>query len=83
MEGVAICQPKKKPRGGELSEKDKAHNRLISRVRIVIEHVISGVKRCRIVKDVFRNTREAYADTVIELASGLHNFRSHCRLEAY
>jgi DDE superfamily endonuclease len=83
IEGVAIYQPKKKTRGGELSEEDKARNRLISRVRIVIEHVISGVKRCRIVKDVFRNTREDYADTVIELASGLHNFRSHCRLEAY
>jgi hypothetical protein len=83
LEGVAIYQPKKKPRGGELSAEDKAHNRLISSVRIVVEHVIAGVKRCRIVKDVFRNTKEDYADTVIELACGLHNFRSHCRLEAY
>jgi hypothetical protein len=28
-----------------LSEDDKAHNRLISRVRVVIEQVISGVNR--------------------------------------
>jgi hypothetical protein len=35
------------------------------------------------VKDVFRNTKEDYADLAIELACGLHNFRSHCRLEAY
>ena len=83
LEEVEIHQPKKKPRGGELSEPDKAHNRLISQVRIVVEHVISGIKRCRIVKDVFRNTKEGYDDTVIDLACGLHNFRSHCRLEAY
>jgi hypothetical protein len=44
MEGVEIYQPKKKPRGGELSEDDKVHHRLIARVRVVVEQVISGVK---------------------------------------
>ena len=83
IEGVAIYQPKKKPRGGELSADAKAHHRLISSVRLGVEQVIAGVKRCRIVKDVFRNTQEDYADTVMELACGLHNFRNHCRLEAY
>ena len=83
MAGVVIYQPKKKPRGGELSEYDKAHNQLIASVRIVIEHVIAGVKRCRIVKDVFRNTKDGYADMVMALACGLHNFRSHCRLAEY
>jgi hypothetical protein len=83
LEGVVIHEPKKKPRGGQLCEKDKAHNRLISQVRIGVEHVISGVKRCYIVKAVFRNTKLGYDDTVMELACGLHNFRSHCRLEAY
>jgi hypothetical protein len=83
MAGVVIYQPKKKPRGGELSADDKAHNRLISSVRIVIEHVIAGVKRCRIVKDVFRNTKEGYADIAMELACGLHNFRTDCRLLEY
>lgn len=83
LEGVVIHEPKKKPRGGQLSEQDKAHNRLISQVRIGVEHVISGVKRCHIVKDVFRNTKLGYDDMVMELACGLHNFRSHCRLEVY
>lgn len=83
MNGVEIYQPKKKPRGGELSKDDKAQNRLISRVRVVVEQVISGVKRCRIVKEVFRNTLPGYADIVMELACGLHNFRSYCRLEVY
>ena len=58
-------------------------NRLIASVRVVVEHVIAGVKRCRIVKDIFRNTKEAYDDKVIELACGLHNFRSEHRLLCY
>jgi hypothetical protein len=83
MKGVNIMQPKKKPRGGELTPEDKESNRLIASVRIVIEHVISGVKRCRIVKDVFRNTMADYDDLVMEIACALHNFRTHHRRNAY
>jgi len=83
MPGVNIPQPQKNPRGGELSVVDKVRNRLISSVRVVVEHVIAGVKRCRIVKDIFRNTKEAYDDRVMELACGLHNFRSEHRLLCY
>jgi hypothetical protein len=83
MKGVNIRQPKKKPRGGELAPDEKEENRLISSVRIVIEHVISGVKRCRIVKDVFRNTKADYDDRVIEISCALHNFRSYNRRQAY
>lgn len=52
---------------------------LISSVRVVVEHVIAGVKRCRIVKDVLRLTREGMADLVMEIACGLHNLRISCR----
>lgn len=83
MAGVTIHQPKKKPRGGKLTAEEKESNRLISRVRVVVEHVISGIKRCRIVKDVFRNTLAGYDDQVMELACGLHNFRSYQRRTAY
>jgi hypothetical protein len=44
-------------------------------VRIVVEHVIAGVKRCRIVKDVLRLTTAGIADQVMEIACGLHNLR--------
>lgn len=81
--GVNIHQPKKKPRGGELTSEEKEENKLISRVRVIVEHVIAGVKRCRIVKDVFRNTKAGYDDDVIDLACGLHNFRSYNRRTAY
>lgn len=83
MAGVEIHQPEKKPRGGELSNEEKEHNRLIASIRIVVEHVISGIKRCRIVKDVYRNTKLGYDDMVMELACGLHNFRSDCRFFSY
>jgi hypothetical protein len=77
--GVMTYQPKKKPKGKELSEDDKAINALLSRVRIVVEHVLAGVKRVRIVKEVFRNTKEKFDDLVMELACGLHNFRTLAR----
>lgn len=83
MEGVDIHMPKKKPRGGELTAEEKEGNRLISSIRVAIEHIISGIKRCRIVKDIFRNTKADYEDVVMELACGLHNFRSYHRRQSY
>lgn len=46
---------------------------------MVVEHVIGGVKRCRIVKDILRLTREGISDRVMEIACGLHNLRMACR----
>lgn len=77
--GVITYQPKKKPRNGTLSIADKLLNRVLSSSRIVIEHVLAGVKRCRIVKDVFRNTRIGIEDRVLAIACGLHNFRQKMR----
>jgi hypothetical protein len=78
-EGVQTFQPRKKPKGKELTPEQKEQNSRISSIRIVIEHIIAGIKRCRIVKDIFRNTKEKYDDLVMEIACGLHNFRVHCR----
>lgn len=58
---------------------DKFLNHLISSVRIIVEHVIAGVKRCRIVKDVLRLTKTGISDMVMEMACGLHNLRVSCR----
>ena len=46
-------------------------NGFISGVRVVVEHVIAGVKRCRIVKDVLRLTKQGISDLVMEIACGL------------
>jgi len=74
-ENAACHQPEKKPRGKELPAEDKIFNKMISGVRVIAEHVIAGVKRLRIVKDVLRNTKEGFADLVMEIACGLHNLR--------
>ena len=78
-EGVKTFQPCKKSKGKELTPEQKEQNSLISSIRIVIEHIIAGIKRCRIVKDLFRNTKEKYDDLVMEIACALHNFRVDCR----
>jgi len=77
--GVLTWQPKKKPRGQELSVADKRLNALLSSARIVVEHTLSGVKRCHIVKDTFRNTKRGFTDLVMEVACALHNLRVHFR----
>jgi hypothetical protein len=54
-------------------------NHLFSRVRVVVENVLAGVKRCRIVKEVLRLTTDGISDLVMEIACGLHNLRISCR----
>lgn len=76
---VTTYQPKKKPRGKEFSAADKIFNRMISGVRVIAEHVISGVKRSHIVADIFRNTKKNFEDIVMEIACGLHNAREFFR----
>jgi hypothetical protein len=62
-----------------LSFADQWLNALISTARIVVEHTIAGIKRCRIVKDVLRNTKLGFSDMVMEVACALHNLRVDCR----
>jgi hypothetical protein len=72
---VLTYQPKKKPRSGELTGGERFINSVISSVRISVENIICGVKRCRIVKDTFRNYKSGFDDSVMEIACGLHNLR--------
>ena len=73
--GVMTIQPKKKPRGGELTPTEKLINRAISSLRVEVEHQIGGIKRAQIVVQKFRNRLANFADEVMETACGLHNFR--------
>jgi len=54
LDGVESITPFKKPRGGALTDEQKAFNQRLARRRVRIEHVNSSVKRCRIVKDTIR-----------------------------
>ena len=75
LPGITIVQPKKTPRGGELTPPEKATNRRISSISIRIEHAMGGVKRDRRVKDTIRLLKDGMRDTIMETCCGLHNVR--------
>jgi hypothetical protein len=54
---ASVMMPKKKPRGKELNGKEKAQNKVISSIRVWVEHAIGGIKRMRITTDKFRNKK--------------------------
>jgi hypothetical protein len=75
LNGVKIIQPKKKPKGKELTQQEKETNKSISKFRVRIEHVIGSVKRYRIVKDECRLRKNKYPYNVFLTCAALHNFR--------
>lgn len=72
---VTVLMPQKASKYHPLTEDQKQNNRSISSKRVKVEHAISGVKRSRIVKDIFRNWRYGFEDEVMEIACALHNLR--------
>jgi hypothetical protein len=75
LDGVTSITPFKKPRGGSLTEEQKAFNQQLARRRIRIEHVNSSVKRCRMTKDTIRLFKSGVRDIVVEICCALHNLR--------
>ncbi|MDR0206185.1 MAG: transposase family protein, partial [Bacteroidales bacterium] len=65
-----------------LTEEQKRENKEISSFRILVEHAIGGVKRCRIVKERLRCTNLAFDDQVMLIACGLHNLRISLKINA-
>jgi hypothetical protein len=53
--------PKKKPKGGELTDVEKAENRRIARERILIEAINAKVKVFKITANKYRNRRKRFA----------------------
>jgi hypothetical protein len=39
--------PEKKPRKGQLSDHQKAYNKLLASIRVSVEHVMAGVKKIK------------------------------------
>lgn len=69
-----VSQPKKKPKGGELSVGEKADNRLKSSTRIRIEHAIGGLKRYRYLGDRLRTHKVDLYESSLLICAGLWNF---------
>ena len=81
--GVHLLEPFKAARNKPLSDLQKEYNSWISSIRIVGEHVMSGIKRCRIVKDELRYFSSTFRDKIFFIACGLHNFRVTRRKKTY
>lgn len=75
-----IHVPHRKPRKSancphpQLSDDQKADNRAFSRIRVLIENAIAGLKRYKIVVDRFRNHLTDTEDRAMATVTALWNF---------
>jgi DDE superfamily endonuclease/Helix-turn-helix of DDE superfamily endonuclease len=73
--GVTVEIGIKKPRNGVLTFSQKLYNKLLSGERIVIEHVNSGIKRLKMLKETIRNHSSEFRDMIMCVGCALHNLR--------
>ena len=69
-----IRMPFRKPRTSDLTDRQKAFNKKISRFRVKIENALAGVKRLRCITDICRSKSEELKDHLMWLTCGLWNF---------
>lgn len=74
-ENAKVRQPYKNTKLNKLTDEQKNENKTQASKRVRVEHAICGVKRLRIVKDIFRNRRDGMIDLSMQVACGLHNLR--------
>ena len=67
-------KPKKKRKGKSLNGGEKLGNRIISRVRVSVEHAIGGMKIFRIASEKFRGINRSMNITLSN-AAGLWNLK--------
>lgn len=70
--GTCLRTPTRRPPKGQLTARQKAGNRRVSRRRIVAEHGIGKMKVWRIASERYRNPRHRHTLTIKNVA-GLHN----------
>lgn len=79
QKGIIINRPMKKPKGRELTQKQKTANKRKASKRVLVEHSIGHVKIYRIVKDTIRLRKENAKDIVMEICCGLSNWKMKYR----
>jgi len=73
--GVPVVLPFKKPRGGELTEEQRAFNREVARHRIVVEHTMAQLSRFTVLRQVFRGKRRERHSAVVRVVAKVVNRR--------
>jgi len=69
-QGTSATTPRRKPRGGELSEGDKANNTTISALRSAVERCISHFKNWKMMSTGYRG-RLSVLPTIIRIITAL------------
>jgi DDE superfamily endonuclease len=75
QKGIIINRPMKKPKGRELTQKQKTANKRKASKRVLVEHSIGHIKIYRIVKDTIRLWKDNAKDVVMEICCGLSNWK--------
>ena len=73
--GVPLVLPFRRPRGGELSAEQRAHNREVARQRVVAEHAMAQLNRFTALRQVFRGKRKERHSGVARVVAKLVNRR--------
>ena len=75
IKNMTAIIPHKKPKGKELTKQQKEQNKDKSKIRVGVEHAISGIKRIFILKYKLRVKNYLQHDKLILLGCALHNLR--------
>ena len=82
LPGADVVTPIRKPRGGQLTKRQKARNRKLSKERVRVENAIASVKHYRRVSSVYEGTLEDF-NAEFNVACGLANARLTLRGGTY
>ena len=72
--GIKFVMPKKKPKGRELTAREKTRNKKISSKRIKVEHAIGVMKRWKVMKDSYDGTIDDF-ELDFSICTGHANFK--------
>jgi len=70
--------PKKKPRGGKLTDEEKSENKKLSSERVLIENINAKIKVFKITANKYRNRRRRFG-LRMSLICGIINFENKKR----
>lgn len=78
IENLQIPHKKKRVKKGEnnaLTQAQKDENKVIGSQRVVVEHSIGELKRCRILQQTLRIRKKSLLEQLVGIAASLVNFR--------
>jgi len=62
--GIGMTTPDRKPPGGELTDRQKAYNYSVNRIRAAVERAIAHLKSWRILKTGYRRIMRDFPDVL-------------------